>query len=337
MMKAVVQLKYGTPDAVLQLREVEKPVVRDDEVLVRVRAASMHVDVWHVVTGRPYVLRLVGNGLRRPMTQIPGTDVAGQVESTGKHVMRFQPGDDVFGETAVNSWRHGGAFAEYVAVPQDWLALKPVNVTFEQAAAVPTCGSIALRNLRGAGRLRAGQNVLINGAGGSVGSIAVQIARADGARVTGVDCAEKLEMILSLGAERALDFRQEDFIRGGERYDLILDVASTLSLADCKRVLTPNGIYVFIGHDHFGRARGRIVGSVPHFFALIARGRFEAHLPRPPFGPFSKQEVMTVLQGLLEAGKLEAVVGKTFPLSEVPAAMRAMQEGSVRGRIVVVP
>jgi NADPH:quinone reductase-like Zn-dependent oxidoreductase len=216
------------------------------------------------------------------------------------------------------------------------MALKPDKVTFEQAAAVPTSGSIALRNLRGWGKLEAGQHVLINGAGGSVGSIAVQIAKADGARVTGVDRAEKLEMIHALGADRVIDFAQEDFTRGGELYDLILDVASTLSLGDCRRVLTPDGIYVLIGHDHFGKAHGRILGSVPRFFGLIALARFDHHLARPVSRP-GKQDTIAALRALLESGKLVPVIGRTYPLSEVPAAMRQMQEGHVRGRIVIIP
>lgn len=335
-MKAIVQDRYGSPDDVLELRDIDEPVAGDDEVLVRVRAASVHVDVWHVVTGWPYALRLMGNGLRRPKMRVPGTDLAGQVESIGKNVTRFGPGDEVFGETAVISWHNGGTFAEYAVAPQDVLALKPDNVTFEQAAAVPTSGSIALRNLRGWGKLEAGQHVLINGAGGSVGSIAVQIAKADGARVTGVDRAEKLEMIRSLGADHVIDFAQEDFTRGGELYDLILDVASTLSLGDCRRVLTPNGIYVLIGHDHFGKAHGRILGSVPRFFGLIALARFDRHLARPVSRP-GKQDTIAALRALLESGKLVPVIGRTFPLSEVPAAMRQMQEGHVRGRIVIIP
>ena len=241
-MKAVVQYKYGSPDDVLALREINKPVAGDDEVLVSVRAASVHPDVWHVVTGRPYVLRLMGAGVLKPKNPVPGTDVAGRVESIGKGVTRFRPGDEVFGETHTRlQWHNGGAFAEYVSVPQDALALKPANVTFEQASAVPTSGFIALHNLRGEGQIRSGQRVLINGAGGGVGTIALQLAKAYGAHVTGVDGTRKMEMIRSLGADYVIDYTQEDFTRRGERYDLILDVASNLSLSACQRALCPPG------------------------------------------------------------------------------------------------
>ena len=203
MMKAVVQDRYGSPDDVLQLREIDKPVVGDNEVLVRVRAASVHPDVWHVVTGRPYVLRLMGAGLLKPKNPVPGTDVAGLVESVGKDVTRFRPGDEVFGETHSKlQWRNGGAFAEYVSVPQDTLALKPEGIAFEQAAAVPTSGFIALHNLQDGGQIQPGESVLINGAGGGVGTIAVQLAKAYGARVTGVDTTEKMELVRSLGADQ---------------------------------------------------------------------------------------------------------------------------------------
>jgi NADPH:quinone reductase-like Zn-dependent oxidoreductase len=202
-MKAVVQDEYGSAD-VLTLREIDRPVVGDDDVLVRVRAASMHPDVWHVVTGLPYVMRLMGNGVRKPKKKVPGSDLAGEVAAVGRNVTRFKIGDEVFGESSKFGWHNGGAFAEYAAVPQDLLALKPGNVTFEQAAAVPTSGYIALYSLASAGPL-SGRSVLINGAGGCMGSLAIQIAKADGARVTAVDRAEKLPMMLSLGADRVID------------------------------------------------------------------------------------------------------------------------------------
>jgi NADPH:quinone reductase-like Zn-dependent oxidoreductase len=336
-MKATVQVRYGAPERVLALRDIEMPIAGDDEVLVRVRAASVHVDVWHVVTGRPFVLRLIGNGLRKPKQIIPGTDVAGEIGAIGKNVTGLKPGDEVFGQIVVNPWRNGGAFAEHVAVPHEVLALKPKHVSFEQASAVPTSGIIALNNLRGAGRVKAGQKVLINGAGGSVGSIAIQIAKADGAHVTGVDRAEKLEMLESLGADHVIDYTQTDFTRGDERYDLIMDVASTLSLSDCKRVLTPTGIYVFIGHDHFGRARGRILGSVPRFFGLIARGRFDDHLPNLDSERPTKRETMSILTAMLETGRLTPIIARTFSLGEVPDALRCLEEGRAVGRIIIVP
>lgn len=335
-MQAVVQDRYGSPDDVLSLEEIDKPVIGDDDVLVRVRAASVHPDVWHVVTGRPFALRLAGSGLRKPKQRVPGTDLAGQVESIGKNVTRLKPGDEVFGEIARSPWQNGGAFAESAAAQEDVLALKPKNVTFEQAASVPTSGYIALHNLRAADKL-AGQNVLINGAGGGVGSIAVQVAKANGARVTGVDGAEKLAMIRSLGADQVIDFTKEDFTQRGERFDLIFDVASTLSLDDCKRVLTPNGVYVLIGHDHFGKASGRVLGSLPRILGLVARAPFDVHLRKPSFKVPSKQDTIAVLKTLLESGKLTPIIARTFPLSEVAGAMRCLQEGRAVGRIVITP
>ncbi|UCF07033.1 MAG: NAD(P)-dependent alcohol dehydrogenase [bacterium] len=337
-MKAIVQDKYGSPDTVLQLREIDKPVIGDDEVLVRVRAASVHPDVWHAVTGRPYVLRLMGAGVFRPKDSVPGTDVAGLVESVGTDVTRFEPGDEVFGETRTeHQWRNGGAFAEFVSIPQDALALKPRGITFEQAASVPTSGLIALSNLHGGGRIQPGQSVLINGAGGGVGTIAVQLAKAYGARVTGVDCTEKLEMIRSLGADQVIDYTREDFTQRGERYDLIFDVASNLSLSDCKRALVPTGTYVLIGHDHYGAAAGRIFGSFPRFFKLMALSPFVCQLPKPSFSMPSKKEVMAVLAEFLEAGKLTPVIDRTYPLKEVPEAIRYLQGGGAVGKIIITP
>src|ERR687898_3595233 len=224
-MKAIVQEQYGSPYDVLNLKDIDMPVLKDDEVLVRVRAASVHPDVWHVVRGLPYVLRLMGAGLLRPKNSVPGTDVAGHVESVGKNVSHFQQGDEVFGETIKGyQWTNGGAYAEYVSVPQDALALKPANVTFEQAAAVPTSGLIALQILPNEGRLQPGQSVLVNGAGGGVGALAVKIAKAYGAEVAGVDNPEKLEMVRSLGADHVIDYPQEDFHKSSERYDLNLDI-----------------------------------------------------------------------------------------------------------------
>lgn len=337
-MKAVVQDRYGPYEEVLHVREVEMPPVGDGEVLVRVRAASVHPDVWHVVTGRPYVLRLMGAGLRRPKSSIPGTDLAGHVESMGRDVTRFRVGDEVFGESHGGfEWRNGGTFAEYVSVPEKVLALKPANVTFEQAATVPTVGIIALHNLQYGQRLHAGQEVLINGAAGGVGSIALQVAKAHGARVTGVDAAHKLDLVRSLGADHVIDYTAEDFTHSGERYDLIFDVASNLSLSACKRALTPGGIYVLIGHDHFGAARGRLFGSVPHALGQMALSPFISHLPPPNFLPLRKQEAMAVLRELLETGKLTPIIDQVFPLGEVSRALRRLESGDAIGRIVIVP
>ena len=240
-MKAIVQDRYGSADT-LQLREVEEPVVGDDSVLVRVRAASVHADVWHAMRGQPYVLRVLGSGLRTPRNRIPGTDLAGQVQAVGTKVTRFRAGDQVFGQSFVgNLWRHGGALAECAAVPASRLELKPARLTFEQAAAVPTSGTLAVQGVRDEGRVEPGQRVLINGAGGAVGTFAVQLATGYGAHVTGVDAPDKLDMLRSIGADRVIDYTQEDFTRTDERYDLILDLAGTRPWSECKRALTPEG------------------------------------------------------------------------------------------------
>lgn len=338
-MKAIVQDRYGPPEKVLKLREVDTPVVRDDDVLVRVRASCVHPDIWHEVTGRPYLLRLMGAGVLRPKNPIPGMDLAGLVEAVGKAVTRFAPGDAVFGATEVELWwKNGGAFAESVSVPESALALKPSQISFDKAASVPTSGHIALLNLRGGARIERGECVLINGAGGGVGSIAVQIAKARGAHVTGVDRTDKLEMIRSLGADEVIDYTQGDFARNGERYDLIVDVASNLSLKACKYSLTPEGVYLVIGHDHFGQAKGRVLGSVPLMLGLMAISPFVRHLPTSKgVPPPTKRQVMEVLAGLLEAGKLTPVIDRTYPLAEVPEAMAYLQSGQACGRIVITP
>jgi NADPH:quinone reductase-like Zn-dependent oxidoreductase len=338
-MKAVVHDTYGSPDQVLTVRDIPMPAVADNDVLVRVRAASVHPDIWHVVTGEPYILRLMGNGVRRPKFRVPGSDLAGVVESVGRSVTRFKAGDEVFGESVAFGWKNGGAYAEYASVPQELLSLKPANVTFEQAAAVPTSGYIALMNLRGAGSL-AGKNVLINGAGGCVGTLVIQIAKAGGARVTAVDRAEKLPMMRSLGADRVIDYEKDDFLRDGERYDFILDVASTLWFDVCAPALTPTGRYLPIGHAHFGKATGRmggrIVGSLPMFVGLMFRGLANPE-QRRNFKLLSKPEAMATFRGLLESGQLTPIVARTFSLSEVRAAMKSIEETTVAGRTIITP
>ena len=334
-MKAIVQDKYGSTD-VLELRDIDKPTVEDDEVLIRVHAASVHPDVWHVVRGLPYVLRIMGGGLLKPRNSVPGTDVAGHVESVGKNVTRLQPGDVVFGESlSGHQWHNGGAFAEYVSVPQEALAPKPANLTFEQAAAVPTSGIIALSSLRNQGHVQPGQKVLINGAGGGVGTFAVQLAKAFGAEVTGVDSTRKLDMVRSIGADHVIDHTQEDFTRGGERYDLILDVPGNHSFTDCRRVLMPKGTYVIIGHDHFGEFGHRFLGSLPRVMKLVVISPFVSQLPDLNFSMPNKKDSMAVLRELSEAGKITPVIDRTYPLSEVPEAIRYLEEGHADGKIVI--
>lgn len=340
-MKAIVQRKYGPATEVLHLGEVERPGVADDEVLVRVRAASVHADVWHVVTGFPHVLRLLGAGLRRPKQPIPGTDLAGEVVEVGKDVTEFRPGDEVFGESLRGmQWANGGTFAEYAAVPAEGLAHKPANVSFEQAATVPTAGIIALHNLKYGEMVREGHRVLVNGAAGGVGSIALQVAKARDAHVTGVDSAEKLDLVLSLGADEVVDYTRRDVTEPNASgpYDLIFDVASTLSLGRCKAVLAPTGKYVWIGHDHYGAGRtGGLLGSVPRGLASIVRAPFSKQLPDVEFQLASKKQTLAQLKELLEAGRLTPVVDRTFPLEETPAALQYLQTGQARGRIVVTP
>jgi NADPH:quinone reductase-like Zn-dependent oxidoreductase len=336
-LKAIVQDRYGSPDD-LKLREVEKPAVGDREVLVRVRAASMHPDVWHVVIGRPYILRLMGAGVLRPKNPIPGTDMAGIVESVGNNVTRFRPGDAVFGETIPKQqWTNGGAYAEYVSVPQDLLALKPDNITFEQAASVPTSGLIALQNLRDKGRLAGGQTVLINGAGGGVGTLALQIVKAHGAHVTAVDITSKLEMLRSLGADEVIDYTREDFTRRGVRYNLIFDIPGNRPFSDMRRALKPDGRYVPIGHQQFEMSGNRVFGLIPHLFRLIFLSSFVEQL-RDPGIPFpTKSEAMTRLRELLEAGKITPVIDSAYPLREVREAFRHMVEDETRGKVILIP
>jgi len=338
MMKAIVQDRYGSPDDVLQFREIDRPVAGDDEVVVRVRAASVHPDVWHVLTGLPYVLRVMGAGLRKPKNPVPGTDVAGVVESVGKNVTQFQPGDEVFGETLRgHQWTNGGAYAEYATAPESALALKPANVTFEQAAAVPTSALIALPALRGGGKIQAGQKVLVNGAGGGVGAVAVQLAKAFGADVTAVDSRSKLDLVRSIGADQVIDYTQEDFTRRGERYDLVFDIPGNHSLSDCRRALTPGGTYVLIGHDNYGNGMHRWVGLLPRMFKLMAMSPFVSQLPAVRFSMPDKKESMDLLKELLESGKLTPHIDKTYPLSEVHEAMRYLQGGRARGKIIITP
>jgi NADPH:quinone reductase-like Zn-dependent oxidoreductase len=334
-MKAIVQDTYGSPD-VLVLSDIDKPVAEDDEVLIRVRAASVHPDVWHVMTGLPYALRIMVAGLRKPKNAIPGTDVAGLVESVGENVTRFQPGDEVFGETVRgHQWTNGGAYAEYATAPECALALKPPHVTFAQAAAVPTSALIALPAFRGQRKIRAGQKVLVNGAGGGVGVVAVQLAKAFGADVTGVDSTSKLELIRSIGADRVIDYTEEDFTRRGERYDLIFDVPGNHSLSDCRRALTSEGTYVLIGHDNYGKGMRRWVGLLPRMFKLMAMSPLVSQLRDMRFSMPDKKESMDLLKELLESGKLMPHIDKTYPLSEVPEAIRYLQAGRAKGKVVI--
>lgn len=337
-MRAVIQDRYGNPDEVLQVREVGIPEPAPDEVLVRVRAASVNPDVWHAIIGYPRVMRLMGAGLRRPQQAIPGLDMAGEVEAVGRDVVGFAPGDAVFGETHDRiQWVSGGAYAEYVCVPHHVLALKPEGITFEQAAAVPTAGTIALINLRMHLWSEPGQRVVINGAGGGVGSIAIQMAKAKGAFVVGVDHTSKLDYMRSLGADKAVDYTRADVTRIEQEVDLIIDVASTLSLSQCKRILAPDGLIVVIGHDHYGAKGRRTLGGIPYFLGLMLWARFDRHLPWPSFETMEKRDAMETLRDMLETGVLTPVVARTFPLEQAASAIQCLQAGALCGRIVIVP
>lgn len=336
-MRAVIQKRYGSPDD-LEVREVPEPSVAEGQVRVRVKATSLHPDVWHVVTGRPRVLRLMGAGLLRPKNPIPGTDMAGTVESAGEGVTSFAPGDEVFGETIVTQqWMNGGAFAELVSVPERLLARKPTEVTFEEAASVPTSGYIVLLNLRDDPRLGPGHHVLINGAGGGVGTLALQIVKARGARVTAVDGPKKLSLLRSLGADEVVDYRREDFTRSGVSYDLVFDVPGDRPLSEVRPALKDDGRYVPIGHDRYGRAGRDSFGLIPHFVGLMIRGRFSDDLRGPPGPPPTRPEAMEVLRRHLEAGTVTPVVDSAYPLEEVREAFRHMIEDEPLGKVVLVP
>jgi NADPH:quinone reductase-like Zn-dependent oxidoreductase len=322
-MYAVVQDTYGSPD-VLELREIDKPVVGDDEVLVQVRAAGVDPGVWHLMTGLPYLVRVMGYGLRTPKVGIRGQDVAGRVEAVGTNVTRFRPGEEVFGIG-------DGSFAEYVCARPDKLAPKPANLTFEQAAAVPISGLTALQALRDKGGVQPGQTVLIIGAAGGVGSFAVQLAKMFGAKVTGVCSTTKLELVRSIGAEEVIDYTREDFTEGARHWELIVDTAGRRSLAQLRRALTRRGTLVIVG----GEGGGRWLGG---FDRLILRAPILSAFVRQRLRPLISKERsadLLVLKELIEAGKLTPVIDRTYPLREAPEAIRYLAEGHARGKVVI--
>jgi NADPH:quinone reductase-like Zn-dependent oxidoreductase len=280
----------------------------------------------------------MGAGLSRPKIQVPGTDMAGIVESVGKNVTRFKPGDAVFGQTIRgHQWTNGGALAEYVSAWQETIAMKPANVTFEQAASVPTSGFIALLNLRSGTIIEPGQKVLINGAGGGVGSIALQVAKARGAHVTAVDSTRKLDMLRSLGADEVIDYTKENVTQGDVRYDFIFDVPGTRPFSTFTRVLEPGGRYVPIGHEGYGVHGKRVLGIVPHFFSLMLRSLFVKQLRLGRNGIPSQQDAIVMLKELLETGQITPIVDSTYPLSDVRNAFRRMMEAPLLGKIIITP
>ncbi len=320
-MKAIVRHKYGSPN-VLELQEIEKPVVEDDHVLVRVLAASVNAGDWHSMRGKPYIMRVMGYGLLKPKNIILGGDLAGRVEAVGRNVTEFQPGDEVFGMSI-------RTFAEYVSVRAVGIVPKPAKLTFEEAAAVPIAAITALQGLRDKGHIQSGQKVLINGASGGVGTFAVQIAKAFGADVTGVCSPRNVDMVRSIGADRVIDYTREDFTREGQRYDLIFDVAGNHSFSDCRRALSPNGTLVLTGQS------GRKKVSILPLLTAPVLSRFMRKQRLVSFIAKRSKEDLTLLKELLEAGKVKSVIDRHYPLSEVPEAIRYLGEGHARGKIVI--
>jgi NADPH:quinone reductase-like Zn-dependent oxidoreductase len=318
-MQAIVQDTYGSAD-VLRLARIARPEMGDNEVLLRVRAASVHIGDWHVMTGLPYLLRVVGFGFRAPKARVRGTDVAGTVEAVGQNVTRFEAGDEVFGTC-------DGSFAEYAAVREDTVVAKPANLTFEQAAAVPTSSSAALQALR-AGGIKSGQQVLLVGASGGVGLFAVQIAKSFNAEVTAVCSTTKVDLVRSIGADHVIDYTREDFTQSGQQYDLILVMGGNHSLSQLKRVLRPGGTLVPVGTEE----GDRWVGGKAWIRAMLL-SRVVRHLR--PLASEPNQADLEFVTELIEAGKITPVIDKTYPLSAVPDAIRYLTAGQARGKIVI--
>ena len=321
-MRAIVYEEYGSPD-VLNFQEVEKPAPMEDEVLVKVHAASVNAADWHMMRADPPLVRLMGFGLLRPKYKILGADVAGRVEAVGRNVTQFQPGDEIFGDLSGDGF---GGFAEYVCATEDALALKPAKVSFEEAAAVPLAAVTALQGLRNKGQIQQGQKVLINGASGGVGTFAVQIAKSFGAEVTGVCSTSKVDMVRSLGADHVIDYTQEDFTKNGQHYDLILAANGYHPISDYKRALGPEGTYVMTG------------GSGAQMFQSMTLGPILSMTGSKKLGNLSMKANkgdLIFMKGLLEAGEVTPVIDRTYPLSEVPEAMRYLEEGHARGKVVI--
>jgi NADPH:quinone reductase-like Zn-dependent oxidoreductase len=319
-MQAIVHSRYGPPDA-LELKDIDKPVITDDAVLVKVRAAAVGKGDWLTVRGLPYIARM-RYGLPKPKHPVPGFDVAGHIEAVGPNVAQLQPGDEVFG------WCDG-SFADYASVPQSQLARKPTNLSFEQAAAVPISGFAALQALRDTGGVQPGQRVVVIGASGGVGSFAVQLAKAFGAEVTGVCSTNSVDLVRSIGADQVIDYTQQDFTRTGRRYDLILEMAGNRSLADLRRALTPKGTLVLVGGSggRWFMGTGRTLRAV--LVSPFVGQRLRSFLSKP------RGEDLEVLKELIEAGKLTPVIDRTFPLSETAEAIRYVGERSTQGKTVI--
>ncbi len=321
-MRAVVQDRYGGAD-VLQLTRTSRPEIEAHEVLVEVRAAGLDRGTWHVMAGRPRLLRVIGFGFRRPKNRVPGLDVAGTVVATGSAVTRFASGDEVYGISR-------GSFAEYAAVREDKLARKPGNLSFEQAAVVPISGGTALQALTDAGRVEAGQRVLVLGASGGVGTYAVQLAKACGAEVTGVGSATKLDLVRSLGADHVLDYRRDDFAEAAGRYDLIIDIGGNPSLARLRRALAPSGTAVIVGGEEGGAWTGGFGRSIrAAVLSLFVKQRLVMLASKERASDTER------LTGFIEAGHLTPALDRVYPLEQVADAMRQLEAGEVRGKVAV--
>jgi len=320
--KAIVYTRYGAPDAVLQLKEIARPTPQDNEVLIKVRAASVNAADWHLIRGKPLLIRPMFGGFRKPTKTQPGADVAGVVEAVGKDVKALRVGDEVFGDLA-GIW---GAFAEYACAPENRLLLKPANLSFEEAAAVPLAGVTALLGLRDKGHLQAGQKVLINGASGGVGIYAVQIAKAFGAEVTAVCSTRKMDMVRAIGADYVLDHTKMDFRKNGQRYDLIFDIAARRPFWAYRGSLNPGGIYLVVG------------GEMPSIFQMMIFGKLFSRAGGKSYDFVSSApdvEKLAVLKTLLEEGKIRSVIDKCYPLSQTAEAIRYLEQGHVQGKTVI--
>ena len=324
-MKAIVQDGYGSAD-VLQLREIGRPSVGDGDVLVQVRAAGVDPGVWHLMTGEPYLVRAMGFGLRKPKVAVRGRDVAGVVEAVGGRVTRFRPGDEVYGTC------ESGSFAEYAAAPEARLAAKPGNVSFEQAATVPISGVTALQAVRDCGRLQPGEQVMVIGAAGGVGSFAVQIAKAFGARVTGVCSTSKADLVRSLGANDVIDYTNDEIDRNGARYNVVIDTAGNRPLSLLRRALTPHGRLVVVGGEHGG---GRVLGGFDRQLRAPLVSMFVGQRLRGLIAKERAEDLETLTQ-LIESGSLTPVIDRTYALADAPDAIRHLAEGHGAGKAVVI-
>lgn len=327
-MKAISYARYGSPD-VLQCGEAEKPVPADDEVLIKIRAAAVNPYDWHFMRGEPYAVRIAAGGLRKPKDTRLGADVAGEIEAVGRNTTQFKPGDKVFGSCK-------GAFAEYACTSESNLVMKPDNVTFEQAASVPIAAFTALQGLRLArltkdGQIQPGQKVLINGAAGGVGTFAVQIAKSFGADVTGVCSTRNVEMARSIGADQVVDYTQEDFTKSARRYDVILDCVGNHSFSECRRVLNPRGIYVGAG----GTSDNWMIGPLTRAIKALVFSWFVSQKQVMVFAKSNRAD-LTVMHDLMKAGKVKPVIDKRYSLSEVPEAIRYLEQGHARGKVVII-